>query len=237
MLSKTSIAVLLTFWFHCAKAQQPIGSWNILNAKINLDHHWSFFTEAQIRSLSFYNEFHYHELKIGANFSIDKNFSIAVGIGDYNTYSPGGNFKSPRVNDELRTWLQIGMSQYLERIKFDHRYRVEQRWTSGGYRNRFRYRLNAVLPINHKKLDKKTFYATAFDELFFTDKAPYFERNRFFVGAGYVFTSYFTLQAGILHQLDYKINEETNRSYFQLSLLYEVAFKKNRKENMPSSED
>jgi len=54
-----------------------LGSWNILNVKYNIDARWSVFGEAQLRSLKFYNDFHYHEYKGGVNYKINRNFKLA----------------------------------------------------------------------------------------------------------------------------------------------------------------
>lgn len=40
-----------------------LGSWNILNLKYTINEKWSAFGEAQLRSLKFYNNFHYYEYK------------------------------------------------------------------------------------------------------------------------------------------------------------------------------
>ncbi len=44
-----------------ASAQLNIGSWNIINVKYNVNNQWSLFGEGQLRSLKFYNDFHYYE--------------------------------------------------------------------------------------------------------------------------------------------------------------------------------
>ncbi|MBX9784615.1 MAG: DUF2490 domain-containing protein [Chitinophagaceae bacterium] len=214
-----------------------MGTWNVLNIKSNINDKWSLFGEVQLRSLKFYDNFHYYEYKGGATFNINKNFSLQGGLGNYDTYREGGNFKTPMVNDEFRTWLQFSMKQNLDRIKFEHRYRAEQRWTINGYRNRFRYRLQSIVPINSKKLEKGTFYAAAWNEIFFTNNAPYFERNRVFIGCGYELSEHLAIQAGFLYQFDYRLNDETGRNFFQLSFLYEFAIKKKKQEHVPGGID
>ena len=160
--------------------------------------------------------------KGGIQYKLDKNFSVLLGIGGYDTYQEDGNFKTPMVNDETRTWVQVTMNHNLARIKFEHRYRAEQRFTSSGYRNRFRYRLGLIVPLHKKVLEPKTVFAYAYNEVFFTNKAPYFERNRLSAGLGYGFNKIFTLQAGMLNQVDYKINKETSRNYLQVSMLFDI---------------
>ncbi|MEP7108947.1 MAG: DUF2490 domain-containing protein [Ferruginibacter sp.] len=217
--------------------QNQIGSWNIINAKVNINNQWSLFIEPQLRSLSFYNQFHYYEIKAGATYNINSKFAVTGGFGSYNTYSEGGNFKMPYKQKEMRTWVQLVMKQHLERITFDHRYRAEQRFTNNGFRNRFRYRLNAVVPINNKEVIPKTFYAAVWNEVFFTDTAPYFERNRFFIGGGYEVNETLAFQTGYVHQFDYKINDETGRDFFQISVLLNFDLKKRKQEFMPGVSD
>jgi Protein of unknown function (DUF2490) len=205
---------------------EALGSWNILNVKLNLNDKWSLFLEPQIRSLAFYDDFHYYEVKGGFTTRLSKTFSFTSGIGRYDTYREGGNFITPKANNEIRTWLQLSMNQNLDRIRFEHRYRAEQRWTSNGYRNRFRYRLSTTTPLNKEKVEPGTLFLTVWDEIFLTDRAPYFERNRFFAGLGYEFSPNFSLQSGFINQFDYRLNDETGRNFLQISLLFELDWKK-----------
>jgi hypothetical protein len=214
------------------------GSWNVINTKVNLSNKWSVFNELQLRSMSFYNHFYYYEVKGGGSYTIDKNFAVLLGIGKYVTYSDGGNFVKPITANETRFWQQLTMNQFLDRIKFEHRYRAEQRWFSNGaYRNRFRYRLNTVVPLNSRKMGPKTFYFTAFDEIFLTNTAPHFERNRVFGGVGYQFSKHFTLQPGYIYQYDYKNNAGFGKSFFQLTLMIEVSGHKDPREKIPGNVD
>jgi len=214
------------------------GSWSVINTRLNLSPKWSVFNELQLRSQSFYQHFYYYEIKGGVSYAINKNFSFLLGAGKYMTYSDGGNFKEPVVANEFRFWQQVTMNNYLERIKFEHRYRVEQRWLKSGYRNRFRYRLATAVPINQKKMGPKTFYFTAYDEVFFTNIAPYFERNRVFAGVGYPFSKHFTVQPGWLYQFDYRSNNtKVAKHFFQLTMMIELNVKHKPADKIPLNED
>jgi hypothetical protein len=210
----------MLFFSSIAFSQSDLGSWNILNFNLKLNSKWNVFMETQLRSLSFYDQFHYYEYKTGATYKIKNRASVTTGIGSYNTYSEGGNFKNPIQNKEIRSWFQLNMKNDLDFVILEHRYRAEQRFTSNGYRNRFRYRLGAIVPINNKQVVPKTFYVSAWNEIFFTDNEPFFERNRFFVGVGYEFSKQLAVQTGYIHQFDYKINDETGRDFLNIALLY-----------------
>lgn len=226
-----SVHLFVVFWgfISTALAQSQgngLGSWNILNVKLKINNQWSMFIEPQLRSLSFYQHFHYYEVKTGLTYNIDQNFSLTSGIGTYNTYSEGGNFQTPLKQAETRTWLQVAMSESFGKLKFEHRYRAEQRFTTNGYRNRFRYRLNLAVPLNHEGIILNTLYAIVWNEIFFTDNEPYFERNRFFSGIGYKVNETLATQIGYLYQFDYRLTDETGRSFLQISLLLNFDLKK-----------
>jgi hypothetical protein len=214
--------------------QQGLGSWNILNIRFTTGNSWSFFAEPQLRSLQFYNQFHYYEVKAGASYKINESFSAAGCLGTYQTYSEGDNFNQPKLQDETRTWFQLAMRNQLGRVRFEHRYRAEQRFTQAGYRNRFRYRFNMMIPINGSEIKTGTVYASVWNELFLTNTEPYFERNRFYTGLGYEFSRQFAVQAGYIHQYDYKLTDETGRDFLQVSLLFNIDSEGLKKEFVPN---
>lgn len=71
MNARIVLLMLLPFY-----TQAQLGSWNILNAKLELNSKWNVFTEAQIRSLKFYDDFHYYELKAGATYQFSTHFRL-----------------------------------------------------------------------------------------------------------------------------------------------------------------
>jgi hypothetical protein len=217
---------VLLFSINSVTAQNfDLGSWNIINIKYNHNEKWGFFGEGQLRSLKFYNNFHYYEYKGGINFKAHKNLKLTLGAGSYQTFNEGGNFVLPKNNDEFRLWPQAVLFQSIGKLKIEQRYRSEFRFTSNGYRNRFRYRLGVSYPFGKERDNYKPFQISASNELFFTNTEPYFERNRMLVTLNYKPSKSTTLQIGYLHQFDYKINDETGRDFLQLGYFIEI-FKK-----------
>ncbi|MBA2745379.1 MAG: DUF2490 domain-containing protein, partial [Flavisolibacter sp.] len=143
-------------------------------------------------------------------------------------FKEGGNFALPKNNDEFRIWPQIIISQSLGKFKIEQRYRAEFRYSGNGYRNRYRYRLGLSYPFGKEKNTYKPYQIIASNELFFTDREPYFERNRMLVAFNYKLSRSKTLQVGYLHQFDYKINDETGRDFLQIGFFIEL-FKKHSK--------
>jgi hypothetical protein len=199
-----------------------IGSWNIMNIKYNPSEKWSLFGEAQLRSLRFYDDFHYYEYKGGINYKAGKNIALTIGAGSYQTFAEGGNFVEPKNNDEFRLWPQITLFQTIGKIKIEQRYRAEQRFTSNGYRNRFRYRLGASYSFGKERSGYKPYQVSASNEIFFTDNEPYFERNRALLAFNWKVSSASTIQVGYIKQFDYKINDETGRDFLVVGLYFEL---------------
>lgn len=217
-----TILVILLLINNLAAQSFDLGSWNILNIKYNHNEKFNVFIESQLRSLKFYNHFHYYEFKGGVNYKIHKSVQLTLGAGSYQTYKMGGNFELPKNNDKFRLWPQIIFFQEINKLKIEQRYRTEMRWTSSGYRNRFRYRAGISYPFGKETKGFKPFQASISNELFFTDNEPYFERNRIQMTLNYKTTKQSTIQLGYLHQFDYKINDETGRDFLVIGFYYEL---------------
>ena len=217
------IAIILLCISTSSFAQSSdLGSWNVLNLKYTFNDKMSVFGEAQLRSLKFYDDFHYYEYKGGFDFKALKNLKLTLGAGSYQTYKEGGNFVVPKNNNEFRIWPQIILSQKLGAFSVEQRYRAEFRYTSNGYRNRYRYRLGISYPFGNENKGFKPFQVSASNELFFTNEEPYFERNRVLLAFNYKPSKATTLQIGYLHQFDYKINDETGRDFLQIGYYIEI---------------
>ncbi|MGL5891057.1 MAG: DUF2490 domain-containing protein [Bacteroidia bacterium] len=218
----TSLLFTLFFFTGISAQTGSLGSWNIINIRFNYTNKLSFFGEAQLRSLRFYNHFHYYEYKAGAEYTVYPGLRIALGAGDYDTYREGGNFVTPKNNDEFRIWPQLQLSQKLGKIKIEQRLRAEFRFTSNGYRNRFRYRLGMAYAFGKERNNVVPYQISISNELFFTDREPYFERNRIAFNFNYKFSETVGCMAGYLHQFDYRINDETGRDFLQLGIYFEI---------------
>ncbi|MBL7802385.1 MAG: DUF2490 domain-containing protein [Saprospiraceae bacterium] len=206
------------FWYFLLTsiaAQAQLGSWNILHLRYQPGQRLTLFGEAQLRSLAFYHQFHYYEIKGGISWKLNDQIAVTGGAGRYDTYQAGGNFVSPKAQQEIRSWLEIGMRNHLYQLNIDHRYRAEQRFTKNGYRNRFRYRLGVSAPLYGWGSPKKELFASVWNEIFLTNRAPYFERNRSFLGL-VLRSGAFSYSAGWVHQFDYRLTDEIGRSFLQL---------------------
>jgi hypothetical protein len=220
--------------FHSVNGQ--LGSWSFLSGKYSLSEKWSAFGEVQLRSTRFYSNYHYYEYKLGMTYSVDKNFAVSLAGGHYKTFSQGGDFLDPIVNNEFRLWQQVALTQHHARVKIEHLYRAEERWTSSGFRTRYRFRVNFLIPINKPKVEVGVFYLTASNEIFLIDRSTYFERNRVSALLGYQVQKHMSLQLGYLYQLDYKPDNETGVRFLQVGVQFD--FKRHsQQERVPGLHD
>lgn len=222
--------LLFIFYNTFSYSQNELGTWSTTNINLKINDKWQVFAESQLRSLKFYNNFHYYEVKTGITYKIKPNFYVNSGFGNYNTYSENGDFATPIKQKEIRTWIQLVFKNPFNFMSVEHRYRAEQRFTNLGYRNRFRYRLSTKFPIFKSK--EKEYFLLGWNELFFTNNEPFFERNRLFLGGGFDINKNLAIQTGYIYQFDYKINDETGRDFLNVVLLYSFDFKGEKETNL-----
>lgn len=227
----------LTYTLSGYSQSDAVGTTNILNFQYNFTPKWSAFTEFQLRSDKFFKDFNYDEIKLGASYNVANHLGVLLGFGQYNTYSFGGSFKQPFINREKRLWEQFSLYNTIGRLKLEHRYRIEQRWLTQGFRNRFRYRVNTILSLRQPKINAGAIYAYVNDEIFLTDLPGYFQRNRFYVGLGDRIIKQLTIQMGYLHQFDYANNHKSVKNFFQTSFLFTMHSQRSLREMHPATTD
>lgn len=97
----------------------------------------------------------------------------------------------------------------LKRVLLTHRFRYEQRWVeSQDFRSRFRYNIFMNIPLNNKTLIKNTVYTAFYNEIFLNGErnigtnssVQFFDRNRTYLGVGYVVKNNLRVQLGWMEQ-------------------------------------
>jgi hypothetical protein len=202
-----------------------IGSWNILQVQATLNDRWNMLVEGQIRSLGFYSQFHYYELKTALGYNLSRTAQVMMGAGTFNTYSNGDLFGSTPSLSEWRSWEELNLKSFEGRMRIDHRYRFEQRFLINGgdilLRHRFRYRIGLTLPLDAKVGREKYNFISGWVEPFLTNRSPYFERLRSYIGFGQR-TREYTFQLGYLYQFDNNLSDEIGRSFMMFSMQFSV---------------
>ena len=88
-----------------------------------------------------------------------------------------------------------------------------------------------LILLEKNEMNTNPFKLVQVMKYFFTDKEPYFERNRMLFAFNYKPSKATTIQVGYLHQFDYKINDETGRDFFQIGFFCRIVPKDITKHN------
>jgi len=223
---KLCVLLLFTSCYSILYAQNDpkIGGWYTANLKARVSDKWTLSADYQMRSDLVADNFFYLDYKLQASYKLNSKWQIGGGIGRYVSYNDAFNFRYLK-SSESRIWQQLSFSESYRKLKIDHRLRSEQRFFTNEYENRFRYRLQINHPLK-KFTGDKLLYATAYDEVFFTNEPPHFLRNRFHAGLGFQLSKSFELQLGLLNQSNFGDNFSDSKNFLALSLLYSIDFRK-----------
>ncbi len=183
--------------------------------------------------LNFHNEIQYRNFDAGADL---EQLLIRTGIGydlteNNNNILLGYGFilSKPYINNEKSENIEQRIfQQYITKQKFgrffvQHRYRLEERFLQDDFRMRFRYLLGLNIPINNKEMLPKTWYASAYNEIFLHFDSPAFDRNRVYGAVGFVINKNMRIEAGYMNQ----IQENKNRGQIQIGFYNNIPFTKN----------
>lgn len=197
--------LLVVLFSQCRKsfgqADEKLGAWYIYNGSYYVDPKVELFFETQIRFYKPISNIEEFFLRPMANYHFSPLFFAGLGYSYGNSWTYDENKDDKERKTENRLILQAGLNHNITRTKIQHRYRFEQRWFESGNRHRFRYRLQATIPINGKIIEKGTFFVNAYDEIFINSKPELsFDQNRLYIAGGYQFNKTLNLQIGYLYQ-------------------------------------
>lgn len=138
-----------------------------------------------------------------------KNTNLKLTLG-YGNITSGTFGSSTSTKSESRIYQEaLYPVRFGSRIYTNHRFRYEQRLAENqDLRTRYRYNLFVNIPINRSTMDDKTFYLALYNEIFINGQrnigngntVEIFDRNRFYVAAGYIIKKGLKVQLGIMNQ-------------------------------------
>lgn len=160
-------------------------------------------------------------LRAGATYR-PKGINAKFTLG-YGHITSGAFGDSDDTSSESRIYQEALLPHKLgNRVYLTHRFRYEQRFVDNqDFRTRYRYNLFMNIPFNKSSIEKNAFYAALYNELFMNGQkeigdnreVAFFDRNRTYLGIGYV------LKKGMKFQLGW-MNQKTNsvgKAQLQLS--------------------
>lgn len=230
ILSKLSLIVFLLFFSGNIYSQfndKKMGSWYMyaFNAELT-DSQWGFQGDIQHRNWNVSGDLEQLLLRGGVHYT-PKNSKIKITAGY--AYIQSSYYDSSEIqNHENRIYQEAKMPQKLGgRIYLGHRFRFEQRMVQNqDFRTRFRYAFSIDVPLNNRLLIPKTWYISAYDEIFINGQkdignnkqVDLFDRNRVYFGVGYIISQHLKSTFGVLRQ-----NTSTwSKNQFVLSLFHHI---------------
>ncbi len=199
---KTLLAVIIILITSISFSQQSeLGNWMIyfgnkkLNDKFNLHH------EVQYRNYNAIGDLEQLLLRGGIGYNLTpKNNNVLLGYGFIRSENYLDTTDKKNIVNEHRIYQQFITKQHVGRVYIQHRYRFEQRFIETNFKARFRYFLALNIALNNKELTDKTFYFSAYNEIFINNANSIFDRNRLYGGLGYRVNNSLRFELGYMNQ-------------------------------------
>lgn len=210
-----TVFIMLILPLSLLAQQEETGNWLMYFGTNKISEDFSIHTEIQYRNHTITpNNIEQLLIRTGLNYHFSTKASVTAGYAFIPSYDFESEQKSPET-EEHRIWQQFILSNNLGNIKFEHRYRLEQRWVNKDYRNRFRYRIMVFIPLYKSLNEKGNLFLGVYDEIFVNGKEPFFDRNRLYGALGYQVSKNASIQAGMLNQ---QVND-FGKWYLQFALI------------------
>ena len=193
--------------------KSDIGNWFIYFGNQQISKRWNWWNEVQYRNYNFIGDLEQFLIRTGLGYNLtENNNNVLLGYGYIMSqpYTAGTDAKT--TTTENRIYEQFITRQNFGRVFIQHRYRLEERFLSSGFKMRLRYFLSLNIPVNKPVIEKGAIYASAYNEIFLNFKTPVFDRDRVYGALGYAINNNLRLETGIMYQL----YETSNRPQFQI---------------------
>jgi hypothetical protein len=223
-VKKKKLLFLLVLPFSLLAQQEETGNWLMYFGTNKISDTFSVHTEVQYRNHTLAPvNIEQLLLRTGLNYHFSEKAFVTAGYA----YIGNHEFESEQVppeTEEHRIWQQFILTNMVGRVKFEHRYRLEQRWVRNDFKNRFRYRLMLFVPLNKPKIEEGTLFAGIYNEVFLNGKKEFYDRNRLYGALGYQLSKTTSLQVGMMHQQ----LSDFGKWYLQFALAINLDFRKDK---------
>ena len=226
---RTVIAAIILTWgllgimvgaAQAEDAEDKLGNWLGVNSTVRFSDHWSLFGQGEVRFWEAASDLNETLFRIAGHYDINQMAMVGLGYVRVDTWPYDDDNESGRERIENRLYQQFAMKQGWARARFEHRFRLEQRWfpknEGDGYSNRGRYRLQVTVPLTHATIQPGAYFINVFNETFinFDGGNRDFDQNRLYFGGGHQFTAAANLQLGLLWQA------RSSTDFFRLQFYY-----------------
>lgn len=203
------IFTCLLFNLNAQVDESQNGAWYMYfyNYKIK-NSNWGFQGDLQYRDWQGLGDLEQLMLRSGVTYTPeDSDIMFTLGFANITT----GEFGDENETfNENRMYQEALFSQKLgNRFFITHRFRYEQRFVENqDFRTRYRYNFFLNIPLNKHDLVPKSYYLALYNELFINgethigtgQEVELFDRNRAYLGMGYILTPKVRFQLGWMNQ-------------------------------------
>jgi hypothetical protein len=197
------------------------GNWFLYLGNQKINNRWNWHNEVQYRNYNVAGDLEQLLFRTGIGYNLsENNNNLLLGYAFIHSEPyVAGTGKKVNTN-EHRVFEQFTTKEKFGRVNMQHRYRFEQRFIEDNFKMRLRYLLWLNVPINSKEMDKKTIYASVYNEIFINTEANYFDRDRIYGGIGYCFNKNLKMEVGVMSQ----IQQNSSRTQFQIMFFNNLPF-------------
>lgn len=209
-MKKTLLLFAIIFTSSYISAQEigedSLGAWYMYFGTNKISDKLSIHSEAQFRYYENGKNFNQLLLRTGLNYHINPNAIATFGYGYISTDPTFEEFRIVGIDAEVadsnsiehRIFEQFILKNTVGQFKFEHRYRLEQRFINDkefsgkDTQHRARYRLQVTLPLTD------IFFLNFYDEIFLNLQGSVYGQNRLYGALGVNVTEDLSVQAGFL---------------------------------------
>jgi len=229
--------VLLIFFFliipllPISAQSNSIGNWFIYFGNQPISKKFNWHNEVQYRNYNFIGDLQQLLLRTGLGFNLtENNHNVHFGYAFIRNQPYIEGTDDRLLFNEHRIYQQFMMRDRVGRFFIQHRFRLEERFLNDDFRLRIRYFLALNVPLNKKEMVEKALYLSMYNEIFINTVPSFFDRNRFYVGFGYVIKRDLRFELAYMVQRfeDSELFSTYDRPQFQLVLFNNLPFNKNK---------
>jgi len=212
------IALLVCGNLREVRAFEPVitdhsfNTWWFTTARYNVTERWNVTGLVFVRRANGLADWQQYLIRPNVGFAINKQLEVGLGYTHARMF-PYGNQPVPMEFTENNIFEQLILRQKAGKVGLMHRFRLEQRFLdhverspeSGpyikgkDYKNRFRFRIDGMIPVAFKDRLFVGLYNELFVHLQDVMLLDAFDQNRAYIGLGYQMNQKLRLELGVLH--------------------------------------
>jgi hypothetical protein len=196
------------------------GKWFVYFGNQKINNKWLLQSDMQYRLNQIPDQKSQLLLRAGIGYNLtEANNNILLGLAYVQSnWEEGDAARTSTI--EKRIYQQYLYKQKRNYLFLTHRVRMEERFIANDFTLRSRYFFAVQKSLNGKLLNRRSIYASGFNELFIDISNQKFDRNRLFAGMGYGVTNDIRLETGYLIQSQ----KNSTRGQFQFIVYNNLSF-------------